>query len=111
MAVTITYGLHASACPANTTEAALLLAAAGTEYSGSLRITNLGAGINTYRVAHLSATGAAASKDYLAYDKEIDGNDVHEIGVVLGATEELKYKSGTASEVTFHYSGKKKVTT
>jgi len=110
MAVTLSYGIHACACPDNTTEAALLLAAAGTEYTGLLRVVNLGSSTNTYRLAHCAAAGAAESAEWLAYDTEIDANSTHDYSIDLGVAEEIRYKSGTADEVTFHYSGTKKVT-
>ena len=110
MATTISYGRWASVRPANTNEAALLLAAASTEYNGVLRICNQDSSSRTYRIAHCAATGAASGDEWLAYDKEIAKNDAQEWSIHLGSAEEIRIKASIADKLSFHFSGEKKVT-
>lgn len=110
MAVTLTYGIIDCSCPADTNEAALYLVPASTELHGVLRITNLDSSSRTYRVAHCKATGVATNDEWIAYDRDISGNETHEYSITAGAAEEIRIKSGLANVVTFHLSGKLKVT-
>ena len=110
MATTISYGKWASVRPANTDEAALLLAAASTEYNGVLRVCNQDSVTRTYRIAHCAATGVASGDEWLAYDKEISANDTHEWSIHLGASQEIRHKVSVADKISLHISGEKKVT-
>ena len=111
MSETITWGLLASDRPANTDEAALLLAGANEEFNGVLRICNQDSSTRTYRLAHCAATGGATGEDWLAYDEEILANTTVEWSVHLGNDEEIRRKASIADKLSFHYSGEKKVTT
>ena len=113
MSETITWGLHASAIPANTDEASLLLAGANEEYNGVLRIVNQDTTTKTYGLAHCAAAvGGALDKEWVAFP----GTEVpaasppHEYSIHLGNNEEIRIKSGTGDKVSFHITGEKKVT-
>lgn len=110
MAIAVTYKLLASVRPADTNEAALLLIGAGTEINGVLRICNQDTQSGTYRLAHCAATGAASGEDWLAYDKTIAANEVHEYSIHASVAEEIRIKASIADKISFHFSGMEKVT-
>ncbi len=110
MATTITWGLHASSRPANTSEAALLLAGANEEYNGVLRVCNQDTTVRTYYIAHCAATGAASGDEWIAYATEIDaGESPHEYSLHIGNNEEIRIRASVADKISFHFSGEKKV--
>jgi len=111
MAIVVTYKLLASARPANTAEAALLLVGAGTEINGVLRICNQDTSARTYQLAHCAATGVATGEDWLAYDKQISASETHEYSIHANAAEEIRIQASTADKLSFHLSGMEKVTT
>ena len=111
MAETIVWGRMASARPANTDEAALLLAGANVEYNGVLRVCNQDSSARTFRIAHCAATGAAAGDEWLAYDKEILANDTLEFSIHLGNNEEVRIRASVGDLLTFHFSGEQKTLT
>lgn len=110
MATTITWGYHASICPANTDETALLTAGANEEYNGVLRICNQDTVTRNYYVAHCQATGAASADEWLAYNVLIPSQDVpHEYSLHIGNNEEIRVKASVADKISFHFTGEKKV--
>ncbi len=112
MATTIKWGRHASACPANTDETALLTAGANEEYNGVLRICVCSQDTVTrkYWLAHCAATGAASMDEWIAYAVEIDaGKPPPEYSLHIGNNEEIRIKASVADEISFHFSGEKKV--
>jgi len=114
MAITNTRGNIASACPEDLLEVQLYSIPAGVEIDGVLRINNLDVAPSTYSVWHCPAGQGdvdAVDLDILAPDVIIDpvGGIPHEIGIYAGPTETIRIKSGTASKLTFHLSGNKKV--
>lgn len=102
---TIEYGVWASDRPSDTSEAALLLAGAGEQYNGVLRVCNQDSVEHTYSFAHCAATGVAAGKDWIAYEAEIPANKTREWSVHLGNSQEIRRQSGAADKVNFHISG------
>jgi len=99
-----------SDCPADTVEGILVTAGADTEYNGVLRVVNLDASKHTYSIWHCPVTGTGADSSYLAKDQFVPGNTTVEWSINLGKSHELRRKSGLANNITFHYSGRKKVT-
>ena len=111
MAITNTFGVIETACPANTDEAALYLVPAATEISAVLRVVILEAVEHTFKVAHCKATGAAAADEWLAYDVPWNGlKPAFEISIHAKAGEEIRIESDEADKITFHLSGQTKVT-
>lgn len=114
MAITNTRGKISNLCPANIYEVQLYLVPVVTEIDSLLRISNLDTLPSTYSVWHCSAGHgdvAATDLDVLASTVIIDpvGSPPHEISIHAGPTETIRVKSGTASKITFHLSGNKKV--
>ena len=110
MATVITYGRHASTRPADTLEAALLLAGSSEEYNGVLRVCNQDTEVRTYYIAHCAATGAASGDEWIAYAVEIiPGESPHEYSLHIGNSEEVRIKASVADKISFHFSGEKKV--
>jgi hypothetical protein len=107
---TLSEGVWATAFPTDTDEAALLLAAAGYEYIGVLRINNHDTGVQTYGFAVCLATGAATDNEWVApVGTEIAAKrPPHEYSVHLGSGQEIRIQSGEASKVGFHFSGTRK---
>lgn len=102
---TIEYGVWANDRPSNTSEAALLLAGAGEQYNGVLRICNQDSVEHTYSFAHCAATGVAAGKDWIAYETKIPANKTREFTVYLGNSQEIRRQTNIANKVNFHFSG------
>lgn len=113
MAITNTRCKLASALPANTNEAQLYAIPASTEIDAVLRICNQDSSASTFRVAHTTAAHgdvAADADDFLYYDQPIGPSETFELSIHGNATETIRIKSGTASKLSFHLSGNKKVT-
>ena len=104
---TISYGVWASLRPANTSEAALLLAGATDEYNGVIRVCNQDSVERTYSIAHCAATGAAVGKDWLAFETKIPANKSREWSIHLGSSQEIRVQTNIADKVSFHLSGAK----
>ena len=81
----------------------------GAKIVGIVRIVNQSALAQSYRVAH-SASGetSAAAASFLAYDKTIDGNDIHELSVNARNLEQVRVKANSGESCSFHLSGMKK---
>jgi len=110
MAIAITYGILDCDRPANTAEAALYLVAAATEIDAVLRVCNQDSSARTFSIAHCKATGAADGTEWLAYEEDIDANTTIEYSICAGAAEEIRRQASIADKISFHLSGKKKVT-
>jgi hypothetical protein len=110
MAISISYGCFASIRPADTSLNTLITADNDKEYNGVLRVCNQDSSLRTYTIAHLTATGLPAGKDYIAYEKEINFNATEEWSLHIGAGEEIQVKTDAADKVSFHFSGECKVT-
>lgn len=100
-----TYKRIASSCPASTDEAVLYLVPASTQIVAVLRICNEDTAQRSYSVAHCAATGAAATDEWLAYNKPIDSYDTHELSINANAAEEIRIDASVADKLAFHLSG------
>jgi len=112
VAVAIAYGTWAWAIPANTDEAELITPGAGVEYVGELAVCNQSAVDRTYRVA-LSDNGtgvAASTKHFIRYDTPLLANLSHVMAINIDSSISVRVRSGTASAVSFVFSGMRKTT-
>ena len=95
-----------AAWDAGSTEGELYVVPSGTTVIGTLNICNRTSSGVTYQIAHTAVRGAAASGEWLVYQKTIAANDVHQItGISMGTTETLRVLSGTTGAVNFVFSG------
>lgn len=102
----------ASLCPSDTTEVQLYVVPASTEIDGLLRVVNLDTVEHTYSVAHCDAghgDNNANDSDFMPYNCTVSANTMHEISIHAGPTETIRVTSGSSSNVSFHLSGNKKV--
>lgn len=112
MSTTNIRGRLGAICPANTNEVQLYPVLVSTEIDAVLRICNKNTLSSTFSVAHCAANHgdtAAASADWIYYNKSIMPNTTIEISIHAGPLETIRVKSGTADMVNFHLSGNKKV--
>jgi len=104
--MTVQYLRLAALKPANVTEAQLYEVPANADVVGIVRIVNQSALIQSYRVAHSpSGESPAAVASFLAYDKTIDGNDIHELSVNARNLEQIRVKANSGESCSFHLSG------
>ena len=114
MAITNTRGIIATAFPSDTNEVQLYSVPAGTSIDGVLRISNQNTAQSSYYIAQCPAghgDNPAANTDWIATGVYIGaiGNAPHEYSIHAGPTETIRIKAGTASVLTFHFSGNKEV--
>jgi len=112
LTITNTRQKLASLCPSTTTQVQLYVVPASTEIDGLLRVVNLSTSERTYSVAHCDAGHGdtdANNSDFMPYNCVIAANTMHEISIHAGPTETIRVTSGSGSNVSFHLSGNKKV--
>lgn len=77
----------------------------GFEYQGTIRVSNVGASVGTYRIAGVNNTGIVpADHDYEAYNTEIETGEIHDLTFDLGGGEAVLVYSDTG-DVVFNFRG------
>jgi len=101
----ITYGIIGTALnPAATTETEFIVCPVGHEYTGTVRICNIGTVSADYRLAHTPVAGAANSEDWDAYDTELEPGETDDLTMEMAAGETLRVYASN-SNFSFKFSG------
>ena len=101
----------AASRPTATTEAKLYGPVSGKEAVGELWICNQDTAERTYRVALTDTDAAAASDDFIIYDKKIAANVTDTITFHLQNPHTIRIKASVADKISFVASGNEITTT
>lgn len=99
-----TYKILGQSLPADTNSADLYTVPSATQaVVSSVVVCNLSSSAATFRLSTAVAGATLANSQYIAYDVTVGGNDstIITIGATLGATDKIRVRSSSASNLTF----------